>query len=294
MSIIAKAEETVIGTTPKVIEALGRIKFLLVVIPVISVGIGILSQGITSERNIGAITFKMGTFATPANPEPVLLANETQVRARLRHTARELEKEEFPKSLLITIIFDTDVVAVTGTAKGPEITETYLLALSQKEIDFQNGRLEKLQVVQYDRKISLENTLEDLTNRSNSLKQAIRSGADPIAILAMQQSLDNAGARISNIKSELSTMALLNASDLYIDTTQIVRPPYIIASSDWYRPLIFGAIGLAVGLMLTLLIAIIAIVRAFSGNKEDEDSNIRKTVKEAPSSTEIHQNESES
>jgi hypothetical protein len=277
MSIIARAEETVIGTTPKVIEALGRIKFLLVVIPIVCVAIGIVSQGITSERNIGTTTFKMGTFATPANPNPVLLANETQVRARLRNFGKELAETDYPKSLLITVIFETDVVVVTGTAKGPELTKMYLHDLIQKEIDFQNGRLEKLQAVQSERKAGLESTLEDLLMRSENLKQAMQSDPNPVALLAMQQGLDNAGARISSIKQELSTLELLNASDLYIDTTQFIRPPFIIASSDWYRPLIFGALGLAVGLGLTLLIAIIAIVRAFTKDK-DEDKEIRKTT----------------
>jgi hypothetical protein len=277
MSVIAKAEETVIGTTPKVIEALGRIKFLLVVIPIVCVAIGIVSQGITSERNIGSTTFKMGTFATPANPDPVLLANETQVRARLRNFGKELAETDYPKSLLITAIIDSDVVVVTGTAKGPELTKMYLHDLVQKELDFQNGRLEKLQAVQSERKASLESTLEDLLMRSENLKQAMQSDPNPVALMAMQQGLDNAGARISSIKQELSTLDLLNASDLFIDTSQFVRPPFIVASSDWYRPLIFGALGLAVGLGLTLLIAIIAIVRAFTKEKDGDDKDNRKT-----------------
>ena len=287
MSIIAKAEETVIGTTPKVIEALGRIRFLLVVIPIVSVGIGIVSQSVTSERNIGSTTFKMGTFATPANPEPVLLANETQVRARLRNYANELKKSDYQKSLMITAIIDSDVVVVTGVAKGPELTKMFLHDLIQKEIDFQNGRLDKLQAVQNERKTSLESTLENLVNRSENLKQAIQSDVNPVALLAMQQGLDNADARISAIKLELSTLDLLNASDLYIDTTQFIRPPFIIASSNWYRPLIFGALGLAVGLGLTFLIAIITIIRAFTKGKDgDSDNKQEETSKNISASRE--------
>jgi hypothetical protein len=63
-------------------------------------------------------------------------------------------------------------------------------------------------------------------------------------------------------------MFLLNASDLFIDTTQVIRPPFIVASSNWYRPILYGAIGLGVGLLLTLVLAIIAIIRALTRKKD--------------------------
>ena len=276
MSLLDKAEETVVGSTPTVIAALGRVKFLLLVVPIVSVGIGVLSMGITSERNIGTVVIKMGSFATPANPEPVMLASEKQVRARLRQYARDIKKD-FPKSLMIGSIFDGEVITVTGTNKGDPETERYLLALVQLEIDFQNGRLEKLQAIQSDRRQSLETALQELKTRKQSLTNELESAPDPIIVLALQQSFDSTTTRISNIKSELSSMSLLNASDLYIDTTQVVRPPFIVASSDWYRPLILGGIGLAVGLGLTLLIALIAIFRALSNkakeNKKKDENN---------------------
>lgn len=271
MSIIDKAEETVIGKTPRVIEALGKIKFFLVVIPIICVVAGLLMQAVSSERNVGMVVFKMGSFATPANPKPVPLASNTQLKSRIRRDANELEST-YPRSLIITTIIDNDVVSVTGTAKGPEITKSYLADVVQKEIDFQNGRLEKLQRVQGERRNSLESTLEELTIRVESLKRGVQSGKEPLAMFAMQQAIDNASARIASIKLELSTMSLLNASDLFIDTTQIIRPPFIIASSNWYRPVVFGAAGLAVGLLLTFLIAIIAIFRSLSRKvKKDKD-----------------------
>lgn len=269
MSLLDKAEETVVGSTPTVIAALSRVKFLLLVVPIVSAAIGALSMGITSERNIGTVAIKMGSFATPANPEPVMLASEKQVRARLRQYARDI-KTDFPKSLMIGSIFDGEVITVTGTDKGDLGTERYLLALVQREIDFQNGRLKKLQAVQSDRRQSLETALQELKDRKQSLANELESTPDPIVVLALQQSLDSTTTRISNIKSELSTMSLLNASDLYIDTTQVVQPPFIVASSNWYRPLILGGIGLAIGLGLTLLIALIAIFRALS-NKAKEN-----------------------
>ena len=276
MSLLNKAEETVVGSTPTVMAALDRIKFLLLVVPVVCVVIGVLSMGIASERNIGTVVIKMGSFATPANPEPVMLASEKQVRARLRQYARDMETD-FPKSFMIGSIFDGEVITVTGTDKGDLGTKKYLLALVQREIDFQNGRLENLQAIQSDRKQSLKTTLQELEVRKRSLATELGSTPDSVVVLALQQSFDSTTSRISNIKSELSTMSLLNASDLYIDTTQVVQPPFIVASSDWYRPLILGGIGLAVGLGLTLLIALIAIFRALSSkakeNKKTDENN---------------------
>ena len=94
----------------------------------------------------------------------------------------------------------------------------------QREINFQNGRLEKLQAVQSDRRQSLETASQELKGRKQSLANELETGSDPIVVLALQQSLDSTMTRISKIKFELSTMSLLNASDLYIDTTQIVQP----------------------------------------------------------------------
>jgi hypothetical protein len=47
----------------------------------------------------------------------------------------------------------------------------------------------------------------------------------------------------------------------------VIVKPLIVASSNWYRPLLAGAIGLGVGLLLTLLIGIIAVIRAVSSKK---------------------------
>ena len=147
----------------------------------------------------------------------------------------------------------------------------------QREIDFQNGRLKKLQAVQSDRRQSLETDLQELKDRKQSLANELGSTPDSIVVLALQQSLDSTTTRISNIQSELSTMSLLNASDLYIDTTQVVQPPFIVASSDWYRPLILGGIGLAIGLGLTLLIALITIFRALSSKAKENKKKAKAT-----------------
>ena len=239
MGIIGKAEETVVSTTPHVIEALRKIKFLLVGIPIICVVVGIVSQKVLPERNVATATFKIGTFATPANPEPVPLAGDSQMKARLRANSTDL-REEYSDALLIMTILDNDVVTPTATGLGPELTKNFLTAVIQKEIDFQNGRLEKLQAVQAQRRDSLEEQLVGLIQRTESLSAAQKAGADPVAQLALQQEIDNARARTTAIRKELNTMSVLNASDLFIRyhavcTTHTYRGQFELVQTDALR-----------------------------------------------------------
>lgn len=288
MSFIKKAEESVTSATPTVFDALNRVKFLLITIPIICVGIGIAAQNITQEQNIGTVVFKMGTFATSANPEPVLLANETQVRARLRQYARDMYKH-YPKSLLITSVVEKDVVRVTGFASGEFATEKYLADLVQKEIDFQNGRLEKLRKVQHERKKDIQQSLETQTRRLEEIARKLKVIDDPVSLLSLQQAQDNSYDRVAKIKKELAAHTLINSTDLFIDTTQIVQQPFIVASSNWYRPLIFGLIGLAVGLGLTLIIAIASIFSALTRKSREaanpENANNNETAFQNKSET---------
>ena len=103
MGLIDKAEATVTKHSPQVLVALGRIKFFLIIIPIMSVVIGLLSQFLFPERNVASCSFKIGSFATPANPTPVPLASETQLKARLRATSVEL-REEYPTFVLLNLI----------------------------------------------------------------------------------------------------------------------------------------------------------------------------------------------
>ena len=199
-----------------------------------------------------------------------MLAGENQVKLRLRQFSDDI-REIHPNSFLITTIIENDVVTVTGIDSGELGTKKYLFDLVQMEIDFQNRRLDAYSKAQKKRMQSLEENLENFTRQREQLQRRINETRDPIAMLAMQQGIDNASSRISSIRLELDTYELLNASDLYIDTTQIIRDPIIVASSNWYRPIIFGAVGLAIGLFLTLVIAIIAVLRAFSRKKKTRD-----------------------
>ena len=267
MSIIEKAEDQVLKTGSHVFNSLAKIKFLLVTIPIACVIVGIVSQQVIKERNVATAKFKIGSFATPANPEPVLLASETQLVARLRADSIELQ-DEYPGALLVASTIEGDVVTMTVTAHSPEKTSAYLLNIANLEMDFENTRLEKLQAVQLKRNTSLESQLEDFQKRAVTLESSLQPGSSANS-LATQQELKSLRDRISGIRLELNALALLNASDLFIDTTQIVQPPIIIASSNWYRPILYGAGGLAIGLFLTFVISIVTIILSISRRKSD-------------------------
>lgn len=273
MGIIDKAEARVTKHTPHVILALGRIKFFLIIIPIISVVIGIMSQFLFPERNIATCSFKIGSFATPANPIPVPLASETQLKARLRATSIQL-REKYPTFLIIGTIIDGDVVTPTVSGVGPEKSIDFLEKVIEPEINLHNGRLEKLQAVQANRRESLERQVAELQSLEDSLSSSDATPDSPLELLAIQIGLDNARERISKIKLELSTLALFNASDLYIDKTLIVQEARTVYSSKWTRPLIFGAIGLAIGLFIVLFIALTSVIRTvFSKRRHPQDTN---------------------
>ena len=267
MEIIEQAEEEVTAAAPKVFDALVGIKFLLITIPIVCVVIGLATQAVTTERNIGIIKFEMGSFATPDQPSPFPLAEAEQVKTRLRQHARDI-RDDYPRSVLIKTKVEGDVVTVTGTDKGDERTKQYLSALVQREIDFQNNRLEKIKKEQAQRMAAQQQYLEKYKGQRDALEAQIKQTDVPVAMLAMQQGVDNASARIGGIQKELDTYAVLNASDLFVDSTQVILEPLIVASSNWYRPLIAGAISLGIGLLLTFLIAVIAVIGSFSSAKK--------------------------
>ena len=58
-----------------------------------------------------------------------------------------------------------------------------------------------------------------------------------------------------------------------------MQEPFIVASSNWYRPLVFGLIGLAVGLGLTLIIAIASIFRAMTRKSRESAEKAKADAK---------------
>ena len=125
MSIVDEAEEEVVAAAPTVFDALLDIKFLLIIVPIVCVVIGLATQAVTTERNVGLIKFELGSFATPDQPNQVPLAEAVQLKVRIRQNARDM-RGEYPRSAMIKILVEGDVVTVTGTAKGDEQTRQYL------------------------------------------------------------------------------------------------------------------------------------------------------------------------
>ncbi len=84
---------------------------------------------------------------------------------------------------------------------------------------------------------------------------------------------------MAKIKLELSTLALFNASDLYIDKTLIVQEPRTGDSSKWIRPLVFGAVGLAIGLVIIFLISLTSVIRTILNKRRqplDTDNRVEE------------------
>ena len=76
-------------------------------------------------------------------------------------------------------------------------------------------------------------------------------------------------ARIETLRIDKMQLQVRHfASDLFIDTTQIIQPPIVVASSNWYRPILYGVFGLAAGLLLTFIIAIITIILSISSRRK--------------------------
>ena len=272
MGIVEEAGEHVTAAAPKVFDALVNIKFLLITVPIVCVVIGLATQAVTGERNVGMIKFEMGSFATPDQPSPFPLAEVEQIKVRLRQYSWDI-RDDYPKSVLITTVIEGDVIIVTGTDKGDERTKQYLSALAQREIDFQNDRLEKIKKVQAQRMATLQQNLEKFKGQRDALEARINQTDAPVAMLAIQQGIDNASTRIGGIQKELDTYAVLNASDLFVDSTQVVLEPSIVASSEWYRPLIAGAISLGIGLFLTFLIALFVVIRSITSSRKNGEES---------------------
>ena len=265
--IVDKAEEIVSDKAPHVFGALRQIRFLLIGIPLLSIILGLLVQTVMPERDIVTAVFKVGSIATPGNPAHVApLASNSQMKARLRTGSFELD-EKYPGSLLLTIDIDNDVVAVTATALGIQVSKDFLAAVIDREISFQNGRLDKMRAVQAERRTLLEAQRAELEKRVKELdrqSQGISTTGDAASWVRLQQLRAHALDRIDRINLQLNASRLTGVSDLFIDKSAVIQEPLLIARSQWYRPFLYGAIGLAIGLLLTFILAITMIFRAVS------------------------------
>jgi hypothetical protein len=111
----------------------------------------------------------------------------------------------------------------------------------------------------------LEEELAALRERVKELDVALRNLSaeqDAVAWFAVAQARADALDRIAALKKDLNESAFVTASDLLNDTSQWIREPRIVAESEWYRPVLWGAVGLAIGLGLAAVVTGFAIIRA--------------------------------
>lgn len=266
-----KATGLVADETPRVLGALGRIKIFIFWIPILSVLIGIATQKILPERHGVIAKFELGSFVLPGeNLNPIDLAEEEPMYTRIRSSAKEI-REKYDGALLLSIRLEKEspVVTVTATANGLDESTEFLNEVLTTEMAFQNDRLTRFTEVFEERKDILKARVAESSNSRDELLQTIRdrseSGLSPGELNAMHSRISRLTERIGSSKEELNDMKFLQTLDLYIGKSEVTVPPRLIAKSSWYRPLIFGIIGLAVGLILVFFLCIFTVFRTPRG-----------------------------
>lgn len=262
-----KATDLVAEETPHILSALGRIKLFIIGIPILSVLIGIASQQLLPERHEVIGKFELGSFVLPDDySDPVDLAEEKPMYTRIRTSAKNI-RGKYDGALLLSVRLEEEspVVTVTATANGLDESTSFLRELIEVELAFQNERLAKYTVILEERQKLLENLVAENTKERNEFTEAIeeRSGTNLNAgeWFAFHNSRSQLNERIGLSQRELNDMKFRQALDLYIGESEITVAPTLVAQSSWYRPLIFGVLGLAVGLSLTFILCVIAVFR---------------------------------
>jgi hypothetical protein len=265
-----KATDLVAEETPHVLNALGRIKLFIIGIPILSVLIGIATQQMFPERHEVLVKFELGSFVLPGDSDPVDLAEEKPMYTRIRNSAKKI-REKYEGALLLSVSLEEEspVVTVAATANGLNESTSFLRELIETELAFQNERLAKFTVILEERKKLLKNLVAENTKERNGLTEAVekRSGTDPNEgeWFALLNSRSRLNERIGLSQRELNDMKFRQELDLYISKSEITVAPTLIAKSSWYRPLVFGALGLAVGLFLAIILCIFTVLRTPRG-----------------------------
>jgi len=268
MRLADKATDFVARETPRVLSALGRIKLLIIGIPILSVLIGIATQHVLPERHEVLAKIEIGSFVLPdAYSDPIDLAEEKPMYTRIRTSAKKI-REKYEGAMLLSVRLEEEspVVTVTATANGLKESTSFLRKLLESELAFQNERLTKFTAILEERKKLLENLVAESTKERNELSVAIeeRSGTDRNIGEWFASRLNE---KIGLSMRELNDMKYRQALDLYIGESEVTVAPTLVAKSSWYRPLIFGVLGFSVGLFLVFILCVLAITRTpRSGN----------------------------
>jgi hypothetical protein len=151
-------------------------------------------------------------------------------------------------------------------------------------VAFQNERLARFTEVFEERKQLLKTLVAESSKARDELTQAIgeRSGTDlnQGEWITLHSSRNRLNERIDLSKEELNDMKFLQALDFYIGKSEVTVVPTLVAKSSWYRPLIFGVFGLAVGLFLVLILCVFTVFRTPRGEDKkatNENANEETT-----------------
>jgi hypothetical protein len=278
-----KATDLVAEKTPHVLGALGQIKFFIIGIPIISILIGIATQKVLPERHEVLAKFELGSFVLPGDySNPVDLAEEKPMYTRIRNSAKII-REKYDGALLLSARLEEEspVVTVTVTANGLDESTAFLHEVLNTELTFQNERLARFTEVFEDRKQLLNSLIAESSKARDELTQAIveLSGTDlgQGEWFALHSSRNRLNERVDLSKEELNDMKFLQALDFYIGKSEVTVVPTLVAKSSWYRPLIFGVFGLAVGLFLVLILCVFTVFRTPRGeDKKETTENVNE------------------
>jgi hypothetical protein len=92
------------------------------------------------------------------------------------------------------------------------------------------------------RKSPFSRSAAAVTNARNSVSQTEQEVGGWVAL---QQARMDAQDKNAKHQRELNAINLARASDLFVDTSAVVRAPVVIITSRWYRPVLYGAIWVA-------------------------------------------------
>jgi len=274
-----KATDLVAEETPRVLSVLGQIKLFIIGIPILSVLIGIATQQVFPERDAVIAKFELGSFVLPGDPsDPVDLAEEGPMVTRIRASAKRI-RENYDGALLLLVRLEegSPVVTISATANGLDESKSFLSELIEIEVAFQNERLATFTAILEERKQLLESLVVESTEEKDEISEAIeeRAGTDLDSgeWFALHNSRSRLNEKIVLSKRELNDIKFHQALDHFIGESEITLAPTLVARSSWYRPLLCGVIGLAVGLFLVFILCIFAVFRTPRGGDSHEISD---------------------
>jgi hypothetical protein len=288
-ALAEKAADAVAQNSPLVFGALRRIRFLIIGVPVICVIAGSALDAVFPDRHVSVARFEIGSFVNPSAPtQPVDLAEEIPMKSRMRTHARKT-RQQYAGALLMTIDLEMPVVTVTANAKGADQANAFLKDVIDREIAFQNERFATYKKIVDERETLLKGLVADFTKQRDELTKKLEPFGDSNPNIgewfALHTSRAEISQRIAGFKRELNQIKYRNAIDLLVGKSEVTNPPAVLVESAWYRPAVFGLIGLGVGVLLTLILCIYTTMHVLRRSflpTEEEKAKAKAKAKDDP------------